>query len=256
MGMQAAMNLKKDGVMLWREVLPKTVIRSVVDEYEASKPDTHEVPKHVPIVVYRTHVIGEERKIQLLDKMPCMFYLAKIVASLLKPLVSEELRLLETVIFNKPPMTSGVLHWHQDVSYFALEPNNQLAVWIPFDKVTKESGAMVYALGSHKLGLRASKNLLTGEQFPGEEREPINVEGMEQVCMEMKPGDMLIHDGYTWHMSGPNTVAGQQRRGLSLRFLVGETRYKPRAGSAAPFLKQINDLKEGDLVDDPAFPAL
>ena len=255
------MNLARDGVELWRKCIPPNLLQSVIEEYEASKPVGSEVPKHVPIVVYRTHVLGEERKIQLLSKMPYMEVLAKVVAHLLNPLVSclefdTRLRLLETVIFNKPPLTSGILHWHQDVSYFALEPNNQLAVWIPFDVVTKESGAMVYALGSHKLGLRASKNLLTGEQFPREERPPIDITGFETRCMEMSPGDMLIHDGYTWHMSGPNTVAGQQRRGLSLRFLVGETRYKPRAGSAASFLKQIDDLAPGDLIDDPAFPVL
>lgn len=232
------------------------ILNPVIEEYESSVPDKEEVPKHVPIVVYRTHVLGQERKIQLLSKMPHMKDLAVFVAGTLNPVAKGKLRLLETVIFNKPPLTSGVLHWHQDVSYFALEPNNQIAVWIPFDKVTKESGAMVYALGSHKLGLRASKNLLTGEQFPDERREPIDVSGMNTKVMEMSPGDMLVHDGYTWHMSGPNTVEGQQRRGLSLRFLVGETRYAPRPGSAAPFLKQINDLKEGDLIDDPAFPVL
>ena len=252
------MNLARDGVELWREIIPRRFLDPVVAEYEASRPETSEVPKHVPIVVYRTHVPGEHRKIQLLEKMPHMLRLAKYVAASLYDGVDSArgLRLLETVIFNKPPLTSTILHWHQDVSYFALEPNNQLAVWIPFDTVTRESGAMVYALGSHKLGLRASKDLMTGEQFPGEERPAIDPSGHKVVCMEMKPGDMLVHDGYTWHMSGPNTVAGQQRRGLSLRFLVGETRYAPQPGSAAPFLKQINDLKAGDLIDDPAFPSL
>lgn len=251
------MNLADDGVELWRGVIPPGILSEVVKEYEESVPDTEVVPKHVPIVVYRMHVAGQERKIQLLSNMPFMLDLAQYVAGKVRYCADGKLRLLETVIFNKPPGVSEVLHWHQDVSYFALEPNNQIAVWIPFDQVTKKSGAMVYALGSHKLGLRASKNLLTGEQFPGEEREPIDVTGMEIACMApMSPGDMLIHDGYTWHMSGPNTVAGQQRRGLSLRFIVGEVRYKPRAGSAAPFLKQINDLNEGDLIDDPAFPVV
>lgn len=248
---------ERDGVILKRECLDLSLLAEVVAEYEASEPKSGDVPKHVPIVVYRTHVMGQERKIQLLSKMPHMEALARSVASLMREFTCDELRLLETVIFNKPPMTSGVLHWHQDVSYFALEPNNQIAVWIPFDIVTKESGAMVYALGSHKLGLRASKNLLTGDQFPDEERAPIDVEGMETACMApMRPGDMLTHNGYTWHMSGANTVAGQQRRGLSIRFLVGETRYKPRAGSAAPFLKQINDLQDGDIINDPAFPSM
>jgi hypothetical protein len=64
---------------------------------------------------------------------------------------------------------------------------------------------------------------------------------------------MAFHSGLTWHMSGPNTVEGRQRRGLSLRFLVGDTYYKPREGSAASFIKQIY-VEPGDLIDDPAFP--
>lgn len=253
------MNLAEHGVELWREVLPQALLEPVIAEYEASEPESTEVPKHVPVVVYRTHVAGEMRRIQLLSKMPQMLKLAEYVADLIRigGLTKKQLRLLETVIFNKPPETSGVLHWHQDVSYFALEPNNQLAVWIPFDKVTKDSGAMQYALGSHKLGLRASHDLHTDIPLdPADTRPKIDVTGMEVRCMEMDPGDMLIHDGYTWHMSGANKVQGQRRRGLSLRFLVGETRYAPRAGSAAPFLKQINDLAPGDLIDDPAFPVL
>lgn len=250
-------DLERDGVYLWRKAIHRVYLYHVIKEYEASEPESTEVPKHEAVVVYRTHVQGNTRRIQLLSNMPRMRSLAEIVADMLRPLVSGQLRLLETVIFDKPPNSSGTLHWHQDVSYFALEPNNQIAVWIPFDKVTRESGAMQYAIGSHKLGLRASRDLHTDELLdPNDTRPAINVCGMEVRCMEMSPGDMLIHDGYTWHMSGPNTVEGQMRRGLSLRFLVGETRYAPRPGSAAPFLKQINDLKAGDLIDDPAFPVL
>lgn len=251
------MNLANDGVELWRQVLPLSILKQVVAEYGASEPESDEVPKHVPVVVYRTHVEGQRRRIQLLSVMPHMASLARYVAVKLRGYAKGEMRLLETVIFNKPPGSSGVLHWHQDVSYFALEPNNQLAVWIPFDRVTKESGAMQYALGSHKLGLRRSHDLHTDLPLdPSDQRPAIDITGLEVRCMEMEPGDMLIHDGFTWHMSGPNTVEGQERRGLSLRFLVGKTYYAPRAGSAAPFLKQINDLQPGDLIDDPAFPVL
>lgn len=253
------MNLADDGVELWREVIPRWRLDPVIAEYEASVPTSAEVPKHVPIVVYRTHVAGETRRIQLLSNMPYMLGLAKYVARLLRfrQMAKLELRLLETVIFNKPPQASGTLHWHQDVSYFALEPNNQLAVWIPFDKVTRQSGAMQYALGSHKHGLRASKDLHTNALLdPEDDRPEIDLNGFVIRCMEMEPGDMLVHDGYTWHMSGPNEVPDQPRRGLSLRFLVGETRYAPRHGSAAPFLKQINQMAPGQLIDDPAFPVL
>jgi ectoine hydroxylase-related dioxygenase (phytanoyl-CoA dioxygenase family) len=208
-------------------------------------------------VGFWTYTPGSHKSLKLLSDMPMMKGFSKVIAGKVRDLADgKELRLLETIVFSKPPEISNTLRWHQDVSYFPFEPNNQIAVWIPFDVVTKESGAMVYALGSHKLGLRASTDLHTGEVFSGDDRPLIDVEGLETRCMEMEPGDMLIHDGRTWHTTGPNTVVGRQRRGLSFRFLVGETRYKPRAGSSATFLKQTADIRPGDLINDPAFPVL
>ncbi len=46
---------------------------------------------------------------------------------------AKRLQLLETIIFNKPATKTNTLHWHQDVAYFPLKPNNQLAVWFPLE---------------------------------------------------------------------------------------------------------------------------
>ena len=254
--------LDRDGVVLLKGLFAPERIAELLKEYleHDALAVQRDAPKGEPIVVYWTHQVGNRKRITLLGEMPCLLEFACDVAQIVKKLVpGEALRLLETIIFNKPPKDSNVLRWHQDVSYFPFEPNNQLAVWVPFDVVTRDSGAVVYALGTHRMGLKASTDLHSGTVFTGEHRAPIpaNPEesGIETRCMEMKPGDMLIHDGRTWHMSGPNTTSDRQRRGLSLRFLVGTTRYKPRPGSAAAFMKQV-DLQPGDVVDDPAFPVL
>lgn len=250
------MNLADDGVELRRKVIPLHILSEVIKEYEATTPSLEDVPKHQPLVGFWTYTPGSHKKLQLLRSMPVMRIFSLYVADEIRKLATGELRLLETIVFSKPPEISNLLHWHQDVAYFPFEPNNQIAVWIPFDVVTKESGAMVYALGSHKLGLRASQDLHTGAVFPGDTRPLIDVTGLETRCMEMGPGDMLVHDGRTWHTTGPNTVLGRQRRGLSFRFLVGETHYKPQAGSSNTFLKQTAHIEPGGLINDPAFPVL
>jgi len=248
----------EDGVILRRQVLNKLQLSGVIAEYEMTVPQTMQTPKHEPIVVYWTHVPGARKKLVKLSQMPLMEHFVHDLAHLARPYATGDLRLLETIIFNKPPKEGTKLNWHQDVSYFPFEPNNQIALWIPFDSVKKENGAMVYALGSHLKGLRASTDLHSGDVFKNEEREPIpdNPEehGYEVRCMEMEPGDVLLHDGRTWHTSGPNTTENP-RRGLSVRFLVGDTFYKPRAGSAAAFISQI-DVVAGDLINDPAFPII
>jgi ectoine hydroxylase-related dioxygenase (phytanoyl-CoA dioxygenase family) len=251
-----------NGVIVMRDIVEPDVLGGVVKEYDATVPTLvdMEIPKHVPIVVFWTHVVGGRKKLKLLTDMPQMAAFTKKIASIVKEMVGQkDLRLLETIIFNKPPKDSNVLRWHQDVSYFPFEPNNQIAVWLPFDVVTRASGALLYAVGTHKMDLRASTDLHSGAVFKNEDRRPIpddpEAEGIPVVCMETKPGDMIIHDGRTWHMSGRNTVQNRERRGLSLRFLIGDTYYQPRAGSAAAFIKQI-DIMPGQRIDDPAFPVL
>ena len=100
------------------------------------------------------------------------------------------------------------MHWHQDVAYFPLKPNNQIAVWIPLEEVDKQSGALNYALGSHKEGIKGSTDLHTRKPFDNENRNLIPEDpeksGYKVQCMEMAPTDFVCHNGYTWHYSGPN----------------------------------------------------
>lgn len=249
----------RDGVVLLKDALNKDVLREVITEYNRTTPESMPIPKHKPLVIYWTHVPGARKKMVVLRDMPYMEAFVANSADIARPYADGELRLLETIIFNKPPREGTRLNWHQDVSYFPFEPNNQIALWIPFDEVTEANGAVKYALGSHLTGLRASTDLHSGAVFKDEAREQIPDDpasaGYTVRCMEMSPGDVLLHDGRTWHMSGPNTT-DIPRRGLSVRFLVGDTRYKPNAGSAAAFLAQIDDLAVGDLINDPAFPVL
>lgn len=253
--------LERDGVFVRRRAIQPDQLAAVIDEYQSTDPDLAEPAMHEPVVGFWTFVDGDKKRFRLLEKMPAFLDLAYSVAAFVNSLAGEQLsqlRLLESIVFNKPPQKAGLLHWHQDVSYFPLEPNNQIACWIPFDVVTENSGAMVYALGSHLTGTRGSSNLLSGIPLAGETRNQLpkdpREEGYETRCFEMYPGDMLVHDGRTWHASGPNTST-RERRGLSFRYIVGETRYMKRGGSAGPFTKQTT-LKDGDVVNDPAFPVM
>jgi hypothetical protein len=46
------------------------------------------------------------------------------------PSKSSKLQLLETIIFNKPAKISNTLNWYQDIAYFPLKPNNQIAICV------------------------------------------------------------------------------------------------------------------------------
>ena len=82
--------------------------------------------------------------------------------------------MLEPIIFNKPYEVSNTLHWHQDVAYFPLKPNNQIAVWFPLEAVDcRSEDARNYAIGSHKEGIKGSTDLHTRKPFDNENRDLI-----------------------------------------------------------------------------------
>ena len=253
-----------NGFAVFRGFLDRTMLSKIVAEYDqACESAEHKlIDKDAPTVVFWTHVRGERKRLKPLEAMPRLQRLATegVVPRLVKRLSgSQELRLLETIIFNKPPGESNVLRWHQDVAYFPFEPNNQLAVWLPFDVVTRDVGAMSYARGSHRAGLMGSTDLHSGARFKDEDRplipEDPEADGYQVVCVECEPGDMIVHHGQCWHMSGRNVTKDRPRRGLSLRYLVGETVFRPRPGSAAAFIEQL-ELVPGQTIDSPAFPVV
>ena len=255
--------LEKNGVVLLKNQFPESIFIKIRHEYDLldATLKRSEISKDRPLVVFWKHVVGEQKRIAHFDEFPALWTLINdyIVPSLREnfPSKTKRLQLLETIIFNKPSGISNTLNWHQDVAYFPLKPNNQLAIWLPFEPVTAEKSAMVYALGTHKLGIRGSINLHTREPFPGEDRKLIpedpSSEGFEVVTMDMSNRDMLVHDGYTWHSSGPNNAEGYNRRGLSVRFILDEAVFDPRPGQGAAFTKQI-DIQPGEVVAGLPFP--
>lgn len=257
--------LDKDGVVLCKDAISEDIMKDVHKEYNSVEDslENEEIFKDKPLIVFWKHVEGAKKKIATFDQMPKLWNLINMhIVPFLRNSLQERatrLQLLETIVFNKPPMISNTLNWHQDVSYFPMKPNNQIAVWIPFEYVNEKRGAMVYALKSHKEGMMGSTNLHTREKFDNEDRPiiPDNPEehGFEVKRMDMSCKDILIHDGYTWHYSLPNIEEGYTRKGLSVRFITDEAVFDPRPGQGAAFTKQIQ-IDSGEIIQGEPFPIL
>jgi ectoine hydroxylase-related dioxygenase (phytanoyl-CoA dioxygenase family) len=123
--------------------------------------------------------------------------------------------------------------------------------------VDAENGTLEYAVGTHKLGLTCPVDLHTGEPMGSLERPRVpndpRKEGHEVVRVDLEPGGLAVHDSRTWHRSLPNVSIDRQRRAISLRYLVGKTRYVPRDGVAQSMKLQAG-VAPGELISGPTFP--
>lgn len=257
-------------IVLHRVIAPERIaaVRSEWEDFAAStlqaRPNL--LPKDQPAAVFWRHVPGEKKRIRPLSEFPALRQLvldgvlSDIVRRMCRRGAPElpELRLFESIVFDKPARLGTDLRWHQDISYFPFEPNNQCSLWIPLDKVDADNGTLRYAAGSHKLGAVRSTDLQSGQPFAGDERPEIPADpaaaGFEVVPIQLEPGDLALHDGRTWHCSTPN-LTERPRRSLSIRYLVGPTRYAPTKGSAAVFVAQM-DVRPGETIGGPIFPVV
>lgn len=124
----------------------------------------------------------------------------------------------------KEPRSPGFVSWHQDSTYFGLEPLEEVTVWLALSEANSESGCMRALPGSHRHGQLPSEmkpdenNLLTSGQTV-----QFSFDELDTVAMPLEPGEMSMHNTCTVHGSGGNNGA-DRRIGFCMSFIPAHVR--------------------------------
>jgi hypothetical protein len=124
-----------------------------------------------------------------------------------------------TSFFIKEPRDPGYVSWHQDSTYWGLEPPDIVTAWVALSESTLENGAMRVIPGTHLLDqvphrdTFAAHNLLTrGQEIA------IEVDASTAVALPLAPGEMSLHHVRLVHGSEANPSA-KRRIGFAIRYL-------------------------------------
>ncbi|CUE77903.1 phytanoyl-CoA dioxygenase, putative [Bodo saltans] len=153
-------------------------------------------------------------------------------------------RLAQDQVWVKPP-GAGALSFHRDTTYFDFLPKEVATVWFTFDATDgsdgtqgEQLGPLEYCRGSHlwSLARRGSASQFFDPDYHAMLRDAAQRElaagdgsAWAQECARdlqvskvlAEAGGFSIHNGNTWHGSGPN-VTNQYRRGIGLHFIPGD----------------------------------
>ena len=174
--------------------------------------------------------------------------------------MGEDLLLLSTHFFCKYPDAKGekFVAWHQDVTYWGLEPDEAHTAWIAIDDSDVENGCMQVIPGSHTEGIvphgksdRGGNLLSINQEIPDEYVDKTNA-----VNLELEAGQMSIHYGKVYHASHPNT-SNRRRCGLTVRFIPPEARQteiNSLGGNWKPVLMRGEDRYRHYPETPPPFP--
>ena len=124
-----------------------------------------------------------------------------------------------TNFFIKEPRTPDYVSWHQDATYWGLDPDDVVTAWVALSDAPVESGAMEFIPGSHRMGQLPHADTFHEHNLLSRGQEiAVEVDADKAVEVPLRAGEMSLHHVKLAHYSGPNTT-DKRRIGLAIRYI-------------------------------------
>ncbi len=129
------------------------------------------------------------------------------LAEITARLGNEDPGVIQSMYIFKPPRIGGEVVCHQDSTYIYTEPKSCLGFWFAIEDATPENGCMYFIPGQHGEPLKA-RNYRAGEgRLTTEVLDSTPWPEHLKLAAPARTGTLVIFDGCTPHMSGPNRSA-------------------------------------------------
>jgi len=152
-------------------------------------------------------------------------------------IIGPNILIWDSTFIVKEPGDRKFVSWHQDLTYWGLEPDDVVSIWLALSPATVESGCMRMMPGSHRKGLVehvstfAPDNVLSRGQTIDAQ-----LDERRAIDTALEPGQMSLHHGWTFHASHDNR-SRDRRIGLNMNFAATNVRQTKFAGDSAMLLR-------------------
>ncbi len=123
----------------------------------------------------------------------------------------------------KPPRDGQAVLWHQDGSYWPLQPMEVVTIWLAADDSTPENGCMRVIPRTHTMDLQQMNKRTDVTNVLNSEIDPSLVDESKAADVILRAGDVSLHHPNIIHGSNANT-SDKWRRGLTIRYIPTTTR--------------------------------
>jgi non-haem Fe2+, alpha-ketoglutarate-dependent halogenase len=145
-----------------------------------------------------------------------------------------------STFFIKEARDPGFVSWHQDSTYWGLDPADIVTAWVALSESTAENGAMRVIPDTQSLeqiahrDTFAANNLLTrGQEIA------VEVDERKAVMLTLEPGEMSLHHVRLIHGSDPNPSA-KRRIGFAIRYLPTHVRQVVGTRDSATLVRGVD----------------
>ena len=140
--------------------------------------------------------------------------------------IGPDIALFASHYIAKPPREGQAVLWHQDGSYWPLEPMEVVTLWLAIDRSDSENGCMRVLPGTQHHELITEDRMEKvddGSNVLGTGIRPDELPTETAVDIILNPGDVSVHHPNIIHGSEGNQ-SDRWRRGLTIRYIPATTR--------------------------------
>ena len=124
----------------------------------------------------------------------------------------------------KPAKSNSFVRWHQDGTYFFLDPAKHVTAWVALTVADEDAGCMQVIPGSHKNDfIDHNDDADPNNMIPRGQGLAIDVDTEASVSMPLQPGQMSLHHTKLFHASF-NNRRDTRRIGFGISYIPTEVK--------------------------------
>ncbi len=155
-----------------------------------------------------------------------------------------------TNFFIKEASNPGFVSWHQDSTYWGLDPDDVITAWVALTDATPENGYMQFLPGSHKIEQLPHVDTFHKDNLLSRGQEiAVEVDKSKGVGIPLKAGEMSLHHIKLVHGSEPNRT-NDRRIGLAIRYIPTYVR-QTKVRDAATLVRGVDKYRNFDYEPRP-----
>jgi len=121
--------------------------------------------------------------------------------------------------FIKEAHSSGFVSWHQDSTYWGLDPDDVITAWVALSDVTPENGYMQFIPGSQKVDQLPHVDTFHKDNLLSRGQEiAVEVDKSKAVGIPLRAGEISLHHIKLVHGSDANR-SNDRRIGMAIRYI-------------------------------------
>ena len=153
-----------------------------------------------------------------------------------------------TNFFSKAPASPQFVSWHQDATYWNLEPIVATTAWLALSDCTPRNGCVRAVPGSHRWGRLSHVDRSSDENMLSRgQTADIDIDETRAVDLALEAGEMSLHDAMVVHGSAPNR-AEHPRIGIGIIYLPTYVKMLGTRSGAA-LVRGVDTYRH--FIDDP-----